>query len=105
MATKELVEEKHPDAIFCSSDYSTISVMRAIYSLGLHIPEDISVIGYDNIPVTSYFPTALSTIDTRSMEVGQKAAELLIQKITHPDTPVQQITLKPELIVRESTSL
>lgn len=50
-------------------------------------------------------PTALSTIDTRSMEVGQKAAELLIQKITNPDTPVQQITLKPELIVRESTLL
>lgn len=105
LATKQLLEKEHPDAIFCLSDYSTISVMRAIYSLGLRIPEDISVIGYDNIPVASYLPTTLSTIDTRSMEVGQKAAELLIQKITNPDTPVQQITLKPELIVRESTSL
>lgn len=104
LATKQLLEKEQPDAIFCLSDYSTISVMRAIYSLGLRIPEDISVIGYDNIPVASYLPTALSTIDTRSMEVGQKAAELLIQKITNPDTPVQQITLKPELIVRESTS-
>lgn len=105
MATQKFVTEKKPDAIFCSSDYHTISVMRAIYSLGLRIPEDISVIGYDNIPVASYFPTALSTIDTRSVEVGQKAAELLIQKITNPDTPLQQITLKPELVVRESTSI
>ena len=103
--TRQLVTEQKPDAIFCSSDYNTISVMRALSSLGLCIPKDISVIGYDNIPVASYLPTSLSTIDTRSMEVGQKAAELLIEKITHPDTPVRQITLKPELVIRESTTL
>lgn len=103
-ATKELLKEKKPDAIFCLYDYCAISVMRAIYSLGLRIPEDISVIGYDNIPISGYLPTSLSTIDTRSKKVGQKATEILINKIMNPNTPVQQITVEPELIIRESTS-
>lgn len=102
-ATKELLETKQPDAIFCLYDYCAISVMRAIYSLGLRIPEDISVIGYDNIPQSEHLPTSLSTIDTCNKEVGHKAAEILLQKIANPHTPMQQITIQPSLIVREST--
>lgn len=104
-ATKELLKEKKPDAIFCLYDYCAISVMRAISSMNLRIPEDISVIGYDNIPISEYLPTSLSTINTHSHEVGQKAAEILIQKIKDPTTPLQQIIIEPELVIRESTSL
>lgn len=104
-ATRELFMEKHPDAIFCLYDYCAISVLRAISIMGLRIPEDISVIGYDNIPLSNYLPTSLSTIDTQSKIVGQKAAEILIEKITDPDAQIKQITIKPELVIRESTSL
>lgn len=103
-ATLELLKEQKPDAIFCLYDYCAISVMRAIHSMNLHIPADISVIGYDNIPISEYLPTSLSTIDTRSKEVGEKAAELLINQITTADTSVEQIVLKPELVIRESTA-
>ena len=102
-ATQELIKEQKPDSIFCLYDYAAISVMRAIHSMGLRIPDDISVIGYDNIPISNYLPTPLSTIDTRSKLVGEKAAELLVNKIMNPDTPVQQITIEPELVVRDST--
>ena len=101
--TKELLETMHPDAIFCLYDYCAITVMRAIYSQNLQIPRDISVIGYDNIPMSNYLPTSLSTIDTRSAEVGKMAAQLLIEKITTPDTPTRQLIMKPKLIPREST--
>lgn len=73
--------------------------------MGLHIPEDISVIGYDNIPISEYLPTSLSTINTHSEEVGQKAAELLINKIMNPDTPMKQVIVNPELVIRESTMI
>ena len=102
-ATLELLKNEQPDAIFCLYDYCAISVMRAVYSMGLCIPNDVAVIGYDNIPISEYLPTSLSTIDTHSHEVGTKAAELLIEKITNPDTPVQQVIVQPELVVREST--
>lgn len=104
-ATKALLRQQHPEAIFCLYDYCAISVMRAIYSEGLRVPQDISVIGYDNIPMGKFLPTSLSTIETHSEEVGRTAAELLIEKITNPDALVRQITLKPELVIRESTSL
>lgn len=104
-ATKELLETMHPDAIFCLYDYCAITVMRAIYSQNLQIPKDISVIGYDNIPMSNYLPTSLSTIDTRSTEVGKMAAQLLIEKITTPDTPTRQLIMKPKLVPRESTLL
>lgn len=102
-ATLELIQNQKPDAIFCLSDYSTISVMRAIFHLGLRIPEDIALIGYDNISLSQYLPTALSTIDTRSVEVGAKSAELLIRKLRHEDESLQQIVFEPKLVVREST--
>ncbi len=102
-ATKELIHEKKPDAVFCTSDYYSISVIRAIYSLGLRIPEDISVIGYDNISISGYLPISLSTIDTHSYRIGRLASEILIEKIENPDTPVRQITLEPELVIRETT--
>lgn len=104
-ATRELITEKHPDAIFCLYDYCAISVMRAVSIMGLRIPEDISVIGYDNIPLSNYLPTSLSTIDTKSKIVGRQAAEILIEKIINPDASIKQITIKPELVIRESTSL
>lgn len=104
-ATRELLEEQHPDAIFCLYDYCALSVMHAIKSKGLRIPQDISVIGYDNIPMGKFFPMSLSTIDTHSAKVGQLAAELLIQKIANPNSPTRQMIVMPELVIRESTSI
>ena len=79
--------------------------MRAVMSAGLRIPEDVAVMGYDNIPVSQFLPISLSTIDTHGQRGGSIAAELLIEKIQTPGTPCRQIQLKPDLIVRESTAL
>lgn len=102
-ATLTLLKEEKPDGIFCLYDYSAITVMRAVFCAGLRIPEDIAIIGYDNIKMSGFLPVPLSSIDTHSQEVGQKAAEILMQKITDPDEPSRQVVLKPDLIVREST--
>ena len=102
-ATLELLKEQKPDGLFCLYDYAAISVMKAVLSQGLSIPDDLALIGYDNISISKFLPTSLSTIDTLASEVGRHAAEILITKINEPETPVRQITLKPRLIVRKST--
>lgn len=102
-ATLTLLKEQKPDGIFCLYDYSAITVMRAVFCAGLRIPEDIALIGYDNIKISGFLPISLSSIDTHSQEVGQKAAEILMQKINNPDEPFHQVVLKPDLIIREST--
>lgn len=102
-ATQELLDSQHPDALFCLYDYCASIVVSAILHKGLRIPEDIAVMGYDNIPLSQFFPIPLSTVDTHGNQVGQRATELLIEKIKDPNLPVRQILLKPDLIVRQST--
>lgn len=102
-ATLELIKEQKPDGLFCLYDYAAITVMKAVLSLGLRIPDDVALIGYDNINISKFLPISLSSIDTLALEVGRHAAEILITKINEPETPVRQINLKPNLIVREST--
>lgn len=102
-ATLELMQEQKPDGVFCLYDFAAISVMKAIFSLGLSIPDDVALIGYDNINISKFFPISLSTIDTHGAEVGRQAAEMLIQMIAEPETPVRQIMIKPDLVVRQST--
>ena len=102
-ATSELLKEQNPDGIFCLYDYAAISVIRAILRSGRRIPEDVALVGYDNIQISDFLPISLSTIDTRGRDVGRKAAEILMQKIATPETPCQQIIVKPELVIREST--
>lgn len=104
-ATKELIHTQKPDAIYCLYDNCAISVMRALVSEGLRIPEDIALIGYDNIRMSKFLPTSLSTIDTQGALVGSTAAKLLLDKIRDPKLPVNQIVIEPQLIVRESTTL
>lgn len=99
----ELIRAKKPDGLFCLYDYAAISIMKAVLSMGLHIPDDIAIIGYDNIDISKFLPISLSTIDTHASDVGFRAAEILIKMINEPETPVRQIILKPNLVVREST--
>lgn len=99
----QLIEKHRPDGIFCLCDYHAIMVMRAISALGLKMPEDIKLIGFDDIGISSFLPTPLSTIDTKGYQVGQTAAQLLIEKISDPTCPVKQIEIQPSLVVRESS--
>lgn len=103
-AACRLMQDRRVEAIFCLYDYMSIAVMRAVASLGLRVPEDVAIMGYDNIPVSQFLPVSLSTIDTHGQRVGHMATELLIEKIQEPDTPLRQIQLKPDLVVRESTA-
>lgn len=102
-ATDELLRECRPDAIFCLYDYCSSIVMGAIHNFGLSIPNDIAIMGYDNIPLSRFFSIPISTIDTHGKEVGIKATELLIEKIKNPDMPSKQIVIKPNLVIRQST--
>ena len=101
-AAIDLLEKEKPDAIFCLYDYLAIPVLRAIAHKGCKIPDDIAVVGYDNISLSGYLPIPLTTVETFSEKVGRLAAEILIKKIENPEEPAKQIVIKPKLIVRES---
>ncbi|WP_122820706.1 LacI family DNA-binding transcriptional regulator [Varibaculum vaginae] len=100
-AARELIRN-HPDitAVFCASDQLAIGAMRTIRQLRLAIPNDISVVGFDDIAVASELITPLTTIRQPMNELGNTAANLLLSDTDKP----RHISFVPKLIVRESTA-
>jgi LacI family transcriptional regulator len=92
-----------PTAIFASNDVSTFGVMEAVRDLGLRIPDDISVVGFDDIPQASQVNPPLTTVRQPLEDMGRRAARMLLEYIADPDRPAQRIDLPTELIVRAST--
>jgi LacI family transcriptional regulator len=92
-------------AIFCFNDTAAIGAIRAIQDAGLNCPDDISVIGFDDIIVAEYLHPRLTTVRQPLNKMGTIAAELLIRRIHAPNEPYpQEVWFEPELIVRESTT-
>lgn len=90
-----------PEVFFVSGDEKAIAVYHAIYRRGLSIPADVSVMGFDNIPISSYYTPPLTTM---GQDFERLAAEMVsvIDKLLHRDPDVASIDIDPKLIVRES---
>ncbi len=92
-------------ALFAFNDTSAIGAIRALREAGLRVPQDVSVVGFDDVQSAAYQNPALTTVRQPLRTMGVLAAEQLLQQIGSTGTPaVQQIMVAPELIVRESTS-
>ncbi len=93
----------HPSAVFCFCDHMALEVIQGIHELGLRIPEDMAVMGVDNLDVTGIVDPPLTTIDTQISKMGIKTAEILLHNMENPGTKVQQFVLEPVLIERSSS--
>jgi LacI family transcriptional regulator len=91
-----------PTAIFAANDLSAIQTMNVARSLGLSVPEDVSVIGFDNIPESALTDPPLTTIDQSIQTMGEEAARLLVDLLNDVTDGPQQITLPTKLVVRQS---
>ena len=97
------LKEKRPDAIFAKNDVSAIGAMKAMKDAGLKIPEDIAIVGFDNIEAGEYSNVSLTTIDQPKAEIARKLTDVLLTKIENGnDAVLQQIIIEPKLIIRES---
>jgi LacI family transcriptional regulator len=103
-ATQKLLSiDSPPRAIFAQSDHMALSVREAVLEAGLKIPEDIALIGFDNIAMASLKGIELTTINLKKYEMGAVAVKILVDKLNNNSLQMSsQITLEPELIIRES---
>jgi LacI family transcriptional regulator len=101
LAMKALLPDR-PDAIFCQSDIMAAGAMRAIQEAGLSVPEDIAIIGFDDIPIARQLKVQLTTIKQPITKFGIKAVELLIDLIENDTKPARRVILDTEIIVRDS---
>jgi DNA-binding LacI/PurR family transcriptional regulator len=100
---EKLTMEERPTAIFAISDIMAIGAIRAIKEEGLKVPEDIAVVGFDDISFASMYDPMLTTISQPKYDLGCVAMELLIKHISGKLEEPQRIFLEHELIIREST--
>ncbi|MFC4766210.1 LacI family DNA-binding transcriptional regulator [Effusibacillus consociatus] len=94
-----------PTAILCATDAMAFSCMDAVLSMGLRIPEDVSLAGIDDISMASHHAIQLTSVGHHKFRIGEIAAENLIEMIEHgveSDRP-RQIILQPELVIRKTT--
>lgn len=92
-----------PSAIFAQNDRMAVGVLRAAREAGLHVPGQLAVVGFDDMPLASYFDPSLTTMRQDLVAIGCQAAQLLIRAVENPSAERQHLRLPAELIVREST--
>ncbi len=101
-----LTLDQRPSAVFAANDLSAIQVLRTASELGLAVPGDLSVVGFDNIPESALVDPPLTTVDQSIQAQGEAAVRLLIDLLEHPDRPadgaVPHITMPSHLVVRHS---
>ena len=92
-----------PTAIIAVNDLLAISTIRAAGDMGLRVPDHVSVVGFDNIPMANYLMPRLTTVTKDAYTAGKNAFEMLQARMQTPDLPRQVIHIPAKLIVREST--
>jgi len=103
-ALEFFAQEHRPTAIFSINNLTTIGVLRAARNRGLRIPDDVSIVGFDDIPTGDLLTPPLTVVAQPTYFIGAKAAELLLRRIDAPDAPVTEAVLSCSLIVRGSTA-
>ena len=99
-----LARHKPVTALFAYNDISAIGAIRAIQEKGLRVPQDISVMGFDDIPGAAYHTPSLTTVRQPLNRMGEVAAQTLLERIEGKKEYPPEIAIEPELVVRESTA-
>jgi LacI family transcriptional regulator/LacI family repressor for deo operon, udp, cdd, tsx, nupC, and nupG len=91
--------------VFCYNDLVAIGLIRALREAGLRVPEDVSVVGFDNVDLCEFASIPLTTMDVPKHEMGRRAAEMLIRRVEAADgQDPERATLRAELTPRASTA-
>jgi DNA-binding LacI/PurR family transcriptional regulator len=102
--TMELLDRPDPPtALFSVNIMTTVGMLRAIRDLGLGIPADVSIVGFDDVPMGELLDPPLTVVRQPTYQMGARAAQLLVRRIKEPDAPIQESMLAASLVVRRST--
>lgn len=97
-----LASNRQLTAVVCDEDYTLLEVFYAARNVGLRVPEDLSMTGFTDNRVLRFAPMRFSTVRQPVDELGEKAVELLLQRIANPDRSYSKVTIDTEIVDRES---
>ncbi len=103
-ATTLLAMRKPPTAIFCASDMIALGAYEAAHRLGLRVPEDVSIVGFDDLPLAAWMQPNLTTVRQPLAEMATLATRMLVQLIDGGTLDARQVEVATRLVVRNSTA-
>jgi LacI family transcriptional regulator len=103
VSSQVLLRKEKLDAVVCYNDMVAIGFMGGARALGISIPDDLSVVGIDNIPFGRFTSPALTTVDVQSERLGEEGMRLLLRQIQGEDPAPAHVTIEPRLVMRDST--
>jgi DNA-binding LacI/PurR family transcriptional regulator len=103
-AAQMLNQSDRPTAIFTHNDQLALGAREAAYARGLSVPEDLSLVGYDNSRTARLHGIDLTSVDLHAVELGRIAGAVALDRLNNPDAPIADERLTPQLVVRNSTA-
>lgn len=100
---RTLASEGSATAVFAANDHMALGVLRALREAGARVPDDVSVVGFDDVPEAAYFSPPLTTVRQNFEEVGQRSLQLLLAQVEGEELDNDQIVIEPDLVLRESS--
>jgi DNA-binding LacI/PurR family transcriptional regulator len=91
-----------PTAIFAANNLMTLGALRAMREHNIRIPDDMALVGFDDMPWSRDLYPPLTAVSQPTYELGQETVHLLVRRLSDPDAPIRTVTLQPRLIIRES---
>ena len=102
-AVAEGLKRFRPDAIVCSNDVAAAALAKTLGKLGVRIPDDIRLAGFDDVRLAGSLKPGLTTIHQPCFEIATTAFRTLLERMKNPKLPPRQILLDAPLVIREST--
>lgn len=98
-----MAARRRPTAVFCANDLLALGVLRTVLSAGLRVPDDLAIVGYDDIDFAAAAAIPLTSVRQPRLELGRTAAQLVIDEATNVAHEHRQVVFEPELVARAST--
>ncbi|MGX7014289.1 LacI family DNA-binding transcriptional regulator [Vagococcus silagei] len=105
VATRELLKRADISALCCGNDQMAIGAYRAAFDQGIVIPDDLSIIGFDNLEITGYLNPPLTTVEQPAFDIGYTAAEYMLHAINFPDKMIPNKLYQTKFILRDSVKV
>lgn len=99
---RSILKKDRPDAFVCANDLTAGNLMHTLISLGQRIPEDIRIVGIDDVKYARLLPVPLTTLHQPCHDIGRMAIAVMLDRIANPDLPPRDVLLRCELVVRKS---
>lgn len=99
---KSILDEHRPDAFLCANDHTAATLMKSLISLGVRIPNEVRIVGIDDVKYASLLPIPLTTQHQPCLDIGRVAMATMVERLKDPDLPIREISLSCRLVIRKS---